>query len=81
MQKIQLREQSGASLMAQSVKNPPAMQESACNARDPGSIPGSGRSPGEGNGSPLQCACLESPVDTGAWRLQTTAVPRVGHAA
>ena len=81
MQKIQLWEQSGASLIARSVKNPPAMQESACNARDPGSIPGSGRSPGEGSGSPLQCSCLENPVDTGAWRLQTTGVPRVGHGA
>ena len=49
-----------ASLIAQSVKNPPAMQESACNAGDPGLIPGSGRSPGEGNGKPLQCSCLEN---------------------
>ena len=36
-------------------------KESACNAGDPGSIPGSGRSPGEGNGLPLQYSCLESP--------------------
>ena len=36
---------------------------SACNAGDPGSIPGSGRSPGEGNGNPLQYSCLENPVD------------------
>ena len=34
---------------------------------DPGSIPGSGRSPGEGNGNPLQYYCLENPMDTGAW--------------
>ena len=34
---------------------------------DPRSIPGSGRSPGEGNGNPLQYACLENPVDRGAW--------------
>ena len=34
---------------------------------DPGSIPGSGRSPGEGNGNPLQYCCLENPMDTGAW--------------
>ena len=34
-------------------------KESACNAGDPGSIPGSGRSPGEGNGNPLQYSCLE----------------------
>ena len=36
-------------------------EESACNAGDPGSIPGSGRSCGEGNGNPLQCSCLENP--------------------
>ena len=40
---------------------------SACNAGDPGSIPGSGRSPGEGNGNPLQHSCLENPMDGGAW--------------
>ena len=40
---------------------------SACNAGDLGSIPGSGRSPGEGNGSPLQYACLENPLDREAW--------------
>ena len=39
---------------------------SACNAGDPDSIPGSGRSPGEGNGNPLQHSCLENPVDGGA---------------
>ena len=40
---------------------------SARNAGDLGSIPGSGRSPGEGNGNPLQCSCLENPMDGGAW--------------
>ena len=40
---------------------------SACNAGDPGSIPGLGRSPGEGNGNPLQDYCLENPIDRGAW--------------
>ena len=40
---------------------------SACNARDLGSIPGSGRSPGEGNGTLLQYSCLENPMDGGAW--------------
>ena len=40
---------------------------SACNAGDPGLIPRSGRSPGEGNGNPLQCFCLENPRDGGAW--------------
>ena len=41
---------------------------SACNAGDPGSIPGSERSPGEGNGNPLQYSCLEDPMDGGAWQ-------------
>ena len=40
---------------------------SAYNAGDLGSIPGSGRSPGEGNGNPLQCSCLENPMDGGTW--------------
>ena len=40
---------------------------SACNEGDLGSIPGSGRSPGEGNGNPLQYSCLENPRDGGAW--------------
>ena len=40
---------------------------SACNAGDPGSIPGLGRSPREGNGNPLQYSCLENPTDGGAW--------------
>ena len=40
---------------------------SASNAGDLGSIPGSGRSPGEGNGNPLQCSCLENPMDGKAW--------------
>ena len=41
---------------------------SACNAGDPGSIPGLGRSPGEGNGDPLQYSCLENSMDRGAWK-------------
>ena len=40
---------------------------SACNAGDLGSIPGSERSPGEGNGTPLQYSCLENPMDGGGW--------------
>ena len=40
---------------------------SAYNAGDLGSIPGSGRSPGEGNGNPIQYSCLENPMDGGAW--------------
>ena len=46
------------------VKNPPA---NAGEAGDAGSIPESGRSPGEGNGNPLQYSCLENPMDRGAW--------------
>ena len=90
-----------ASLIAQLVKNPPAMQEtlvrflgwedllemgeathsgilglpcgsagkeSACNAGNPGTIPGSGRSPGERNGNPLRYSCLENPMDRKAWQ-------------
>ena len=45
---------------------------SACNAGDPGSIPGSGKILGEGNGNPLQCPCLENPVDEEPGRLQST---------
>ena len=43
-------------------------KESACDAVAAGSIPGSGRSPGEGNGKPLQYSCLENSTDRGAWR-------------
>jgi len=42
-------------------------KESACNAGDLSSIPGSGRSPGEGNGYPIQYPCLENSIDRGAW--------------
>ena len=44
------------------------VKESACNTRDPGLIPGSGRFPGEGNGYPLQYSYLENPMDRGDWR-------------
>ena len=43
------------------------VKASACIAGDLGSIPGLGRSPGEGNGNPLQYSCLENPMDGGAW--------------
>ena len=43
-------------------------KEFACNAEDLGSISGSGRSPGEGNGNPLQYSCLENPIDRRAWQ-------------
>ena len=52
------------------VKNPPA------NAGDMGSIPGSGRSPGEGNGNPLQPSCLGNPMDRGAWRATVREVAK-----
>ena len=42
-------------------------KESACHVEDLGSIPGSGKSPGEGKGYPLQCSCLENSMDRGAW--------------
>ena len=43
------------------------VKASACKAGNPGSIPGSGRTPGEGNGNPLQYSCLENFMDGGAW--------------
>ena len=43
------------------------VKASACNVGDLGSIPGLGRSPGEGNGNPLQYSCLDNPMDGGAW--------------
>ena len=54
-------------------------KESACNAGDLGSIPGSGRSPGEANGNPLQYSGLENPTDRGAWQATVRGVARVGH--
>ena len=52
------------------VKNPPA------NAGDVGLIPGSGRSPGGGNGNPLQYSCLENPMERGAWRATVYGVAK-----
>ena len=46
---------------------------------DLGLIPGLGRSPGEGNGNPLQYSCLENPMDRGAWRAMVHGVTIVGH--
>ena len=54
-------------------KNPPA------NARDVGSIPGSGRSPGEGNSNPLQYSCLGNPMVVGAWSATVHGITRVSH--
>ena len=57
------------------VKNPPA---DAGDIRVVGSIPGWGRS-GEANSNPLQYSCLESPMDRGAWWVQSIGSQRVGH--
>ena len=63
------------SLVALMVKNLPA---SAGNIRDLGSIPGSGRSPGEGDGNPLQYFCLENPKDREAWWASVHGVAKSG---
>ena len=52
-------------------------KSSACNAGDLGLIPGLGRSPGEGNGNPLQYSCLENPMDRGAWQATVHGTARV----
>ena len=54
-------------------------KESACNAGDLGLIPGLGIFLGEGNGNPLQCSCLQNPMDRGAWQATVHGVTRVGH--
>ena len=51
-------------------------KESACNAGDLDSVLGSGRSPGEGNGNPLQYYCLENPMDRGAWKATVYGVAK-----
>ena len=66
----------GASQAALVVKNLPAY---AGDVRDVWWIPGSRRSPGGGNGNPLQYFCLENPMDKGSWRATVIGVPRVGH--
>ena len=52
---------------------------SACKAGDVGSVPGSGRSPGEGNGNPLQYSCLENPWTEEPGGIQSMGLQRVGH--
>ena len=54
-------------------------KESACNAGDPSSIPGLGRSPGEGNGNQFQYSCLGKSMDRGAWQAIVHGVARGGH--
>ena len=68
-----------ASLVAQSVKKPPAVQESTFNAGDLDSICGSGRYPGEGNGNLLQYSCLKSPMNRGTCLAIVHGVARVRH--
>ena len=51
-------------------------KESTCSARDMGSIPGLGRSPGGGHGNPPQFSCLENPMDRGAWRATVHGVSK-----
>ena len=63
----------GVSLVAHIVKNPPA---NAGDARDVGSIPGSGRSPGERNGNPFQYSCLEISMDSGDWQAMVHGVTK-----
>ena len=65
-----------ASQVALVVKNLPATPG---DIRYAGLLPGSGRSPGEGNGNSLQYACLENPMDRGAWQATVHGVTRVGH--
>ena len=66
----------GGSISKESTCN---AKETVCSAGDLGLIPGSGRSPGEGNGNPLQYVCLGNPMDRGAVRLQFMGLQRVGH--
>ena len=61
----------GNYLVAHTAKNLPAMW-------DPGSVPGSGRSPGKGHGNSLQYSCLENPMDRGAWRATFHGVTKSG---
>ena len=64
------------SLGGSEVRNPPAMQG---NAGDVGSVPGSGRSPGEGSGYPLQYSSLENPLDRGVLQVQRVSLQQVRH--
>ena len=63
-------------MLAQTVKNPSA---NTGNIDDMGSLPESGRSPGEGNGNPLQYVCLENSMDKGAWQATLHGLQRVEH--
>ena len=65
----------GGSISKESVNN----AGDCLQCRGPGCIPGSGRSPGEGNGNPLQYSCLENSMDGGVWRVTVHGIARVGH--
>ena len=58
----------GVSVIKKKKKERKKEKKSACKAGDMGLIPGLGRSPGEGNGNPLQYSCLRIPMDRGAWQ-------------
>ena len=58
------------------LKNPPA---NTGDIRNMGLIPGSGRSPGVGNGNPLQYSCLGNPMERGTWQAMVQGLQRVGH--
>ena len=75
-EKLHRRQLGGAFQVVLVVSNPPAK---AGNIREAGSIPGSGRSPGGGNGNPLQYSSLENSMDRGAGGLQSIESQRVGH--
>ena len=73
IEKLLLIKEDHVSQVALAVKHPPA---SAGDVSAVGSIPGSGRSPAEGNGNPLQCSCLENPMDRGTWWAIVHGVPK-----
>ena len=66
----------GANLAYKVLATGSEIKASACNMGDPGSIPGSGRSPGEGSGTPLQYSCLENPMDGEAWQATVHGVAK-----
>ena len=64
------------SIFLESFPGGSAGKESTCNARDPGAIPGLGRSPGEGNSYPLQYSLLENSMDRGAWQAMVHGIAK-----
>ena len=69
-------EENNVSLSLHSFSGSSDDKEAACTAGDPGSVPGSGRSPGEGNGYPLQYSCLENSMDRGVWQATVHGVAK-----